>query len=298
MKPFGRSQAGRLTVWQSQALEHGLALEEGSDDACRKVPLNPPLRDQLLCPVCLEFKPFNQFSRDHAPPQGGQSRLGPACSVVMVCMACNSEAGFGFEREAAALLRMDEVDELENDCAVHGGLRSFTDEVTGLSIVVDELPFVLADLKAAYLLAFAVLGYRYARASEVDPIRHAIRAGRQPSAENSYTCKVGSVDTELGSVLMEVGGPYPCVIVRSESAAVVLPRPGTPIVPPPVLLTNVFSRNFPWPRTVEHARDDAVTRDVLGGTMFHADLCHTHWPKVFPRIPQLGPVRPLPAPGR
>ena len=39
-------------------------------------------------------------------------------------------------------------------------------------------PVTLADLKSAYLIAFAVLGYSWATSSRLDPLRAAFANGR------------------------------------------------------------------------------------------------------------------------
>jgi hypothetical protein len=87
--------------------------------------------------------------------------------------------------------------------------------------------------------------------------------------------------------VLEVGAPRPCTIVIAENGVgVVLPLPGTALIPEIALVDQISARSYPWPQTAAHAKVNEVDRAYRLGTLFHGDLCHTHeWPTPGPARP-------------
>jgi 5-methylcytosine-specific restriction endonuclease McrA len=276
---LGRSRRDQLLLYQAHALDHYWRPE-----ACRGRFPNPPQRRRLRCPLCGSDVAFADLREEHAPPRSGQSSLGPAATVILTCAECNSAAGETFEREASQHGRLPTVPSDELACHIHGQRRA-KQMNTGLYVVVSELPLVLTDLKAAFLLTFASLGYRWALSRELQPVRSAICAGHVPDPSFAW---VGKIETSNhpgeheagGRAILEVTDPKPCIVVRrDEGTSVILPVPGSPHVPR--ALGRLRLRSFPWPRTAAQGRQiELVHRE---GHLFHADFCSRHWPS--PRVP-------------
>lgn len=128
-------------------------------------------RSDMRCPLCLRWLPRSDFSLEHAPQKSEQSRLGPAWLLVSACKRCNSEkAGATFESDAAQIARKDAVDQAGSQrCGIHG-----TDHAGSgfdLGWITNHVPVTLADIKSAYLIAFAVLGYSWVCSRALDPVR-------------------------------------------------------------------------------------------------------------------------------
>lgn len=103
------------------------------------------------------------------------------------------------------------------------------DPAAGLSLVATPLPFLLTDLKAAYIIAFAVLGYRWSLAPELRGVRAAIAAGREPAEREATVIRVKDGDPMPGrGVVLEVADPAPCVSSSPPATGygVMLPVPG------------------------------------------------------------------------
>lgn len=145
-------------------------------------------RTDMRCPICLRWLPRSDFNLEHAPQRAHQSRLGPPWLLVSTCERCNSvDAGSTFESAAATVIEADRA--LGNDpvCRVHGTAHGDRRFDTGW--MSSHEPVTLADLKSAYLIAFAVLGYSWATARRLDPLRAAFASDRPASpADALVTC--------------------------------------------------------------------------------------------------------------
>ncbi len=229
--------------------------------------------------MCALRLPLGEMTVEHAPQRGGQSRLGPAAVAVLTCQSCNNTAGRGFEGDAAALLTDDqpldlapgELDELTRR-------RAEVERILSIRLLVTPLPFLLSDVKSAYLIAFAALGYRWALSPEVRGVRAALTAGAEPSPRQATVVRAKDGDLPAGpGVVLEVARPAPCVIVTAATGyGVILPMPGSAIIPAANQLDRLTVRRYPWPQTAAHARVNEVERAYRLGTLFHADLCHPH----------------------
>src|SRR5687767_3328066 len=108
----------------------------------------------MRCPMCLRWLPRSQFNLEHAPQWSDQSRLGPAWVLVSSCVVCNTRIGQTFESDAAMVAREDKHRTVGAPaCTVHGTMHP----VTGFEVgwMVDHVPVTLADIKSAYIIAFA-----------------------------------------------------------------------------------------------------------------------------------------------
>lgn len=229
--------------------------------------------------MCALRFPLEQMTVEHAPQRSGQSRLGPAAVAVLTCQRCNNTSGAGFESDAAALLADGEPEEFtREELAELARQRADVERIVGLSLIATPLPFLLTDLKAAYIIAFAVLGYRWALGPELRGVRAAIAAGREPAAREATVIRVRDGDPMPGrGVVLEVAEPAPCVIVTAATGyGVMLPVPGGPLVPLANQVQRLTARRYPWPETAAHAKVNEVARGYRLGTLFHADLCHNH----------------------
>jgi hypothetical protein len=241
-------------------------------------------RPDMRCPMCLRWLPRSEFSLEHAPQWANQSRLGPPWLVVSTCSPCNSGvAGATFESAAAIVKKADEATGEDPMCRVHG--TSHGERVFNAGWMTSHEPVTLADLKSAYLIAFAVLGYSWATSSRLAPLRGAIASGRpaQP-ADALETCGLVT-DASAGRTVMEVSAPLPMVLVVSPEAELViaLPLAGTHDVTAAcgaVAGQSVTSLGYPWPLMVrETERSLGATgftkpEDAWDtGLTFHLDRC-------------------------
>jgi hypothetical protein len=65
--------------------------------------------NQGLCPLCLRWINTNDLTRDHAPPQAGQTMLGLPHLEILVCQECNGSAGRTYEGAADQVRRSTRV---------------------------------------------------------------------------------------------------------------------------------------------------------------------------------------------
>jgi hypothetical protein len=151
------------------------------------------------------------------------------------------------------------------------------EQIVGLDVRLLPMAFLITDLKAAFTVAFATLGYRFALAPELRDIRQAIANGTEPNPTRMQMIHFGEGGPVTGGIVLEVAAPAPCIIVASSTGAgVVLPMPGAAVIPPPMLLTHLIARRYEWPQTAAHANVNEVARAYRLGTLFHGDLCHRH----------------------
>lgn len=285
-KRLGSSLRDQLRVFQIFAEQHYWQRRQSSGlilpavtPVCGDLPPNPPRASRLHCPMCALKFALEEMTVEHAPQRGGQSRLGSAAVAVLTCRRCNNTAGRGFEGDAAVLLNDDqpenltpgELDELTRQ-------RAEVEQVLGIRLLVTQLPFYLSDVKTAYLIAFATLGYRWALASGLRGIRAALTAGAEPPPHQATVVQIKDGDLSASpGVVLEVARPAPCVIVTAATGyGVVLPMPGSASIPAAHQLDQLIARRYPWPQTATHAKVNEVERAYRLGTLFHADLCHSH----------------------
>lgn len=244
----------------------------------------------LLCPLCVDWYPFDEMDEDHAPAKAGQSRIGPTRVVVMTCRIENQLAGASYERRAHELgeLLTAVPDPL---CSVHQSQR-FTR--TGLAVMTDGTAFESTDVRAAYLLAFATLGYRWALTSRLDNLRVQLREHdlRYAARDFDILCAHGVPGLQPFYVY-EVVGPIAAVLVTGAHASVLLPchyspadlrgtvtsdaglvRVG-PITARSVWLTARLGRRWPWPQQFVRPGGTAEKTwdDTGAGNLFHFDRC-------------------------
>lgn len=165
--PLKRNHREQLFRFQTHALTH---LFKDCAGDCDGIPKTAEW-SHLLCPLCLDFFELSKLTEDHAPPSGGQSRLGARHLTVLVCQTCNLAAGKTFEGQAAYTRRV--LSPPDRDfCDVHNLGRPWT-RPSGLEVPVNYASLDLTDAKAAYLLAFATLGYRWVLSQRLDELRAA-----------------------------------------------------------------------------------------------------------------------------
>lgn len=249
-------------------------------------------RTDMRCPLCLRWLARAEFSLEHAPQQAGQSRLGPAWLLTSTCKDCNSTAGRTFESDAAGVATADRAAQSAPACAVHG--TDHGDQSFNTGWISAHEPMTVADLKSAYLIVFAVLGYSWATSRRLDRLRTAIASGEPADEADAFlTCGLLS-DTTAQRTVKEVSGPLPIVlVVAPESKFVVaLPAPGTAdvrLVCEAIQGTSITFRDYRWPLMVrETERELGATgftkpEDAWDqGLTFHLDRCDQHHVAVNP----------------
>lgn len=116
--------------------------------------------DFTLCPLCmLEFTSEEYQDRmtiEHAPQIFHES---PQAQVCLTCKTCNGRSSRLFEAQAG---RRKQLRKRGNK----------SPEYTAV-----DLSDRLVELKDAYLLTFAMLGYEYILARELNTVREALRGG-------------------------------------------------------------------------------------------------------------------------
>ncbi|UVS80561.1 hypothetical protein Actkin_04312 [Actinokineospora sp. UTMC 2448] len=278
---LGGSRRDQLLLHQAHALDHyedSLRLRSplyliSQPSQCRGFP-NPLRRDTVTCPICGRPTSLDQLSEDHAPQQGQQSSLGSPTAIVLTCRRCNNESKF--ENEASQIRRFDELEANDLACAVHGS-RRVDHRSNGLYVVADETALVLSDVKSAFLLAFASLGYKWALAKELDEIRAALTSSDLPDRDHVWQGVIEMGDAPPGNTVLEVAAPNACTIVRAANRkSVVLPAPGHSRVPLPNQLGQLQVRTHPWPYLLGPGR--LVDQQYQAGRLFHVDFCkEIHW---------------------
>ena len=209
---------------------------------------------------------FNDFQEDHCPQKSGQSSLSGRYCVVLTCHECNPLAGATYEAEADQIKRGKRearretayVDKRPSGIWVVGGVKDNAE--------------VLTDLKSAFLIAFAVLGYRFAFAPALRPIRASIIAGASPRTAGGSPRFDGfpphSV-TEVFSSEDAVGS----VVVAGEDHMWNLPA-GSRALSDPSKAT--YQRTWDWPPIEKSGNRKAMQAMLEGGDLFHTDHCHKH----------------------
>lgn len=211
--PLKRNHREQLFRFQAHALTH-LFKDCASD--CGGIPKTAEW-SHLLCPLCLDFFELSKLTEDHAPPSGGQSRLGGRHITVLVCRPCNHAAGKTFEGHAA-YTRKALTPPARDFCDVHNHGRHWT-RPSGLEVPVDYASLDLTDAKAAYLLAFATLGYRWVLSQRLNELRSAFAESRVCS-----DWVIADHDPQQPNfVVLEVESPTPRLVVSNDRVEVHLP---------------------------------------------------------------------------
>jgi hypothetical protein len=219
--------------------------------------------------------PITTFMIEHAPPRAGQSSLGDAVTTVLTCGDCNGGASRyeGRTQEVRKIIR--DTSRIGLHYAA-GGHPAFPATLT----VQGRRNLLCTDLKAAFVVAFATLGYQFALARQLDPIREAIMTGTPPLPRYARLARVEY--PRPGSLVIEVHGPYPCIIVLAGNGnAVLMPMPGHPEIPADHQFGDVRTRVHEWPDHLGPHKSGAGHHRMIGeahkaGTLFHADYCHHH----------------------
>jgi hypothetical protein len=235
---------------------------------------------KLPCPICLEWKTFDELDEDHAPQRAQQSNLGSAHVVVMTCKGCNGGAGRTYEnsasREDALLLSVPQP-----FCAIHSR-QALTP--SGLVVSRDLEARGLADLKSAFLVGMATLGYRWAAAPRLAQLRAVIRGSLSPlRAESDFEFVCAHVDGLNPFSVVEVTSPVTCVLVMGAHAGVVMPAAASPRHVSGRVQQRLGGGRFrisasvsarPWPPSFTHSRSIEQVWDAHH--LFHYDRCTVH----------------------
>lgn len=242
-------------------------------------------RSNLRCPMCLRWLSRAQFSLEHAPQWSKQSRLGPAWMVLSCCAECNSKtAGQTFEREAAVVAR---ADARRNPDRVRCGIHGTKSADTGFEIgwMVGHAPVTLADIKSAYLIAFAVLGYSWVTSSRLESVRFGFRSSSL-AAEDDVFATCGLLGSEHERTVVEVCSPFSAVLVVGPKADVVIAfatdgtRGSVRRSFELVQGRRLTGRQFDWPLMVRETQRqlelDSIEKPETAwddGHTFHLDRC-------------------------
>ncbi len=287
---MGRVRREELHRFQGHALTHALGrCAGGIADRIEAQKILP----KLPCPICLGSFPLDTLDEDHAPQRAGQSYLGPAQAVVLTCRRDNQFAGGKFEKTAAVVSGV--LEELSEDgvCPIH----SPSGRHDGQSISVEQRRAVqLTDLRAAYLIAFATLGYRWAASPRLGNVREAIRKGKLDlaSGDFDFICPdVVSLPVD-GFTVHQVTKPCVAVLVTGARVSVLLPAHKSPLriagrIAQPIAverldaggsrttmkLSLTVERPVPWPISyIGPGEGVEKTWDAVeSGTLFHYDRC-------------------------
>ena len=85
-------------------------------------------------------------------------------------------------------------------------------------------PVTLADLKSAYLIAFAVLGYSWATSPRLAPLRATFTVAVPLARRRPETCGLVT-DPSAGRMVREVSAPVPMVLVVAPESELVIALP-------------------------------------------------------------------------
>lgn len=235
---------------------------------------------RLPCPMCLRWKAFDELQEDHAPQRKKQSRLGYPRVVVMTCRDCNGGAGRSYERDVYLEDRLLEVP--AGSCPVHS---KFAETAGGLIAARDFEARAKVDIKSAFLIATATLGYRWAAAPRLDRIRGVLRGELALIlAANDYHVLCNESGVLAPFTVSEVLRPIKAILVTGAYASVLLPAARSPRTISGVVevelsdgtrrISATLGQRFAWPRDFTRStRVEQVWDDVHAGNLFHYDRC-------------------------
>ncbi|MGH1492154.1 MAG: hypothetical protein ACRBK7_22665 [Acidimicrobiales bacterium] len=140
---------------------------------------------------------------------------------MSACKRCNSEkAGATFESDPVQIVQKDAEHEAGTPpCGIHG--TDHADAGFYLGWIADHVPVTLADIKSAYLVAFAVLGYSWACSRALDPDRDAFDRRKLPPEEVAFATS-GLLGLKHQRNVVEIISPLSTVTVIGPSADVVV----------------------------------------------------------------------------
>ena len=207
---------------------------------------------------------------------------------VLTCSSCNNGAGDTFENVHGLLLNelipnaQRVVSEAGHTarrlaCPVHGSGKPASVSVDLSHVFEAAESSRVMELKEAYIIAFAALGYSYIMCSELEIVRHWIR----PGAANLpvLTCAPIAEDVVPARHVAVVSGDLPCVAVSLPAHhagdgphAVLLPRPGS--------VGGVdFYEQLIGVRSIQFTIDELAPWPKSGYPDFHWDRCAATHPR-------------------
>ena len=275
------SRKSRQSLYRYQA--HGLLDATGrcSGEPRREAVFDSELRE-VPCAICLTWCDLEGLDEDHAPQRKGQSNLGTPRITALTCKQCNQFAGRSYE--GVVKNENDVLCQVETPfCTVHE-TWGFTQG--GLLVARSMLERQLVDIKSAYLIAFATLGYRWAASPRLDRLR-GVLSGRTglAFARNEFDVICGCTNGGLEAhFVYEVSLPVPAVLVTGAHVGVLLPANRSPADVAntfhnrsdegQVRLSGSVGWGAPWPLDYTGSRPVAqVWRAMHCGSMFHVGRC-------------------------
>jgi hypothetical protein len=218
---------------------------------------------EMACPMCgiVAKADAEMWWWEHAPQQSGRSLLGPWAMACWTCKDCNHKCGNGFESNVARPTRLATLAHL-------GLLNPHPLRYMGRFAVLRTDAQMLTDIKAAFTIAFIVLGHPWAFAPSVAPIRLAL-LNEDPSylEEHAHIAFRSTFDTR--GVSEALGSNGFVAVHNGEGPVVVLP--GIDNSRPPVV-SDERIRRAAWPSFPQQGQD-AVHGACSAGLLFHRDLC-------------------------
>lgn len=257
---------------------------------------------RFLCPLCLEwFSDLDDLSLEHAPPKslGGRhmavtcrdcnSRSGHTVDAELrraetlyefgsrsMTKPMSATARYGdvaqrseiiFGPEGLSIAGVPKQNHPDTAAAVTEALRAAAnDKDWSMTLSLPTPDFrkaAIAWLRAAYLVAFATLGYRYVLHEELDPVREQIR---DPDAEilSRYCLVTSSSPDERRIVSVEEPHELASIAVLAGNRTILLPTPTSPgtyerlaaLDPwPPRGQQTLSGEVVPWPTRPAYALD-------------------------------------------
>lgn len=182
----------------------------------------------LLCPLCLRlwdrdavYDRSDAVTIEHAPArQAGQEGV----ERCLTCRHCNSGAGGTFELKTADLNR-------ERRDAVVEAPVTFVRAMQLATVRHDERQ---TELKSAYLVAFATLGYSYVLDPALDQVRQLVEPG-SPELDLRTCAAMKGAENLPARTISVAHAPIHCLLVAhptghlatSNGHVVILPVPGS-----------------------------------------------------------------------
>jgi len=264
---------GNLFVFQGHSFDHFMHHCDAEPD--EPFP-NPPTHRAMGCPLCGRIVSFADFTEEHCPQRGGQSDFGgPAC-IVLTCSTCNSLTNELFEQKAGAVKHGQTAPEQNmGHISVRTGSDLWVVESMG------DASVTYTNLKTAFLVAFSVLGYRFAFAHVLDPVRKAIITGDIES----------ELDSAFGERPSAIGGPMSPTHLEQREPFTVLETHGAIVevmaddfgwqfpVTDDLSQRTQQARTYSWPKTHNSGSRQQFMDHWRNGALFHLEHCdrpHDH----------------------
>jgi hypothetical protein len=280
------SKPKRRNVRETLYAYHGHAWEDLGVNLRKRARCHgfPPERATyrfIPCPICGQARTWAELTIEHVPQKGGQSAFGPAVLKILTCGSCNNGANDKFER----LVSITASPQAASPGSAMGPCRSRRRtgwSATGQVVAAITDAQFLTDLKSAFLLAFAALGYRYALAVELEPVREAIRTGIRCGEDVAVRA---DFPADGRAEVVYIDWPHRTVLVKAaDGTGLLLPAIGAATLPftPQQLRSGTVAIGpaaisaFPWPEEVPtgEAQFEAIYQT---GNLFHYDHCRNHY---------------------